>query len=710
MGYTVIGLSIAAVYAVSAAGLVLTYSAAGVFNLGHGALGALAAFAYWQMRVAWGWNELLSIAIILLLLGPMAGIVLERLLRQLDGTTDSTKLVVSVALLLCFIGLAQLVWSGNVGRTVPAFFPGRKVDIGPTSVTMHQLVTMLAAVIVAALLRWLLRCTRMGAAMRATVDDRRLVTLYGIRAVRTKRLAWVLGATLAALSGVLVASTAGLNAVVLSMLIVNAYAAAVFGRLRSLPMAFVGALVVGLTVAYLQGYLPQSPYLAGLRLAAPVLVLFGALLVFPQRRLRPYAPSREHFPAPGLAGTAALGVAVIAVAVVLATTLSPGDMAIYGRLFPFAVIGLSLVPLVGWANQASLCQLGFAGIGAIAMAQFGAGGNPLGLVAAAIVPALVGILVALPVARLSGIYLALATAAFAVALDRWIFSLPTFQIHGVEIAILDTGSRSVSPISLLGWNLGSDGSRMMVSAAVLAILLVAVAAMRNSPFGRRIVALRDGDAACATFGVSPARTRIAVFACSAGIAGIGGALLGIQNGAARVQDFEFTAGLPLFLGVVAAGAGFVAAPCVSSLITNGLLPLAIAVVPGFSRWAVLLIGITAIALGRQPSGLLSIFHRRAAGAPRKHRVAVSWAIGTGGLLFTLRAGGALSNWAFVWALVGSGACSAGLLVFAQARANGHWRGPDDHTVEWMGIDGPWSPSLVGQLDAELALTDAAPAR
>ncbi len=94
--------------------------------------------------------------------------------------------------------------------------------------------------------------------MRAVVDDRSLARLNGARTALVARSSWATGTALAALGGILIASSAGLSATTLSLLIVNAYAAAVFGRLRSLPLTFLGAIVVGCTDGYLSGYLPTS--------------------------------------------------------------------------------------------------------------------------------------------------------------------------------------------------------------------------------------------------------------------------------------------------------------------------------------------------------------------------------------------------------------------------------------------------------------------
>ena len=97
-------------------------------------------------------------------------------------------------------------------------------------------------------------------------------------------------------------------------------------------------------------------------------------------------------------------------------------------MFAVGIIALSLVPLVGFVGQISLCQMSFAGIGAITMAHLGPAGTRSGSCWAAVAAGLVGALVALPTLRLSGIYLALATAAFAVVLDQWVFNLPNFNI------------------------------------------------------------------------------------------------------------------------------------------------------------------------------------------------------------------------------------------------------------------------------------------
>ncbi len=133
---------------------------------------------------------------------------------------------------------------------------------------------------------------------------------------------------------------------------------------------------------------------------------------------------------PSVRGGLTFAVAMVALGVVLATTLSTPDQFVYGKIFSIGIVALSLVPLVGFAGQISLCQLSFAGIGAVVMAHLGASGDPLALLWAVLIAAAVGAVVALPALRLSGIYLALGTASFAVVLDRWVWNLPKFEVFG----------------------------------------------------------------------------------------------------------------------------------------------------------------------------------------------------------------------------------------------------------------------------------------
>lgn len=606
LAYGIVGLTTAAIYAVIGSGLVLTYTTTGVFNFAHGAAGMLAAFTYWQLTVGWGWPVPVALAVVLLVAAPAFGLGVERvLMRPIQGLGEAQRLVVTVAMLSGLIALARWIWNPNVVRSIPAFFAdAAPLRLGLATVTWHQAITMIVAVVIAVSLWALLHRTRTGAEMRATVDDRALAGLVGADPVRASRVAWILGTQLAAVGGILIAPELTMDATQLSLLIVSAYTAAVFGRLRSLPLTFAGAVVVGLLESYLTGYLPSNSFLPGLRLSAPALLLFAALLVFPHGRLRGRDRRLRPVPAPTMRGTAAFAAAVVAAGVVLAAVLSQADLITYGAIFSLGLVALSYVPLAGYAGQISLCQLSMAGIGALVWAHLGADGQWWALLAAIGVSALAGALVAVPALRLSGIYLALGTAAFATVLDQWFFTLPTFDVAGVRISLFNTGSVSAVGPRLFGWRLASGQDLMVLAAVFLALASVGVAALRRGRFGRRLIALRDSEAAYATLGGSLLLARVAVFALAAGIAGLGGALYAMQQQSVTAIQFSLVAGLPLFLLAVVGGLASVGDGLFTGAMTGGVFTALVEVAPWSANLAALLPALAGLGLGRNPDGLV----------------------------------------------------------------------------------------------------------
>jgi branched-chain amino acid transport system permease protein len=609
------GLATAAILAVAAAGLVLTYTTTGIFNFAHGAIGMLGAFAYWQLRVDWGWPAPLALVAVLGVAAPLLGLGIERLvMRGLDDAPEAARVVVTIGLLAAALGVGLWVWSPDVGRPLPRFWGNESVDVAGVRVTWHDVAALVVAVALAVGLRGLLYRARAGVAMRAAVDDRALTTLNGADPRRSAMLAWAIGCTTAALAGVLVAPSVGLSHVNLTLMIVNAYAAAMIGRLRSLPMTFVGAVLLGLLDAYAIAYLPtDSILLAQFRFAIPVVVLFAVLLALPHTRLRGRSPSvaaadrREEVPRPSRGGSLVVAGVLVALGVAVAQVVSEPDAVTVQRVVAVAIVGLSLVPLVGYAGQLSLCQMSFAGIGALVMAHHGHGGSWVGLALAVVVAALAGAVVALPAVRLAGITLALVTAAFAMLLDQWLFGLQDFSVGPVDVKLFGSGSVAVDDLDVPG--VGTEAARVVFLSVVFALLVLLVVGVRRSTFGQRLLALKDSPAACATLGISPARVKLGVFTLSAGIAGLGGALYGGTLGTISPQNFAFVQSLPLLLlGVV----GGIAAPVGALLpgVMIGGLPLILEVAPWFEDLNRVLPGTLGITLGRNPNGIVVGTRRR----------------------------------------------------------------------------------------------------
>ena len=293
--FTIGGLAAAGIYAITAAGLTLTYTTTGIFNWAHGAIGMICAFAYWQMSIGWGWPVLVSMFVCIFVLAPVIGIVIEAaVMRRLEGVSEAAKLVVTLSIALMFLGIAQWIWSPTTYRALPPLFNNDTLVVGSIRISYNDVTILILALAVAIGLRLFLYRTRIGVTMRASVDDRTLTSLNGSSAVTNARNAWIIGSMLAALAGILIAPTLTLSAPALTLLIVNAYAASVIGRLRSIPMTFLGAIILGLSIAYSVAYLPQNPYVQGFENAVPAIILFIALLVLPATSLRGHRQLRSR--------------------------------------------------------------------------------------------------------------------------------------------------------------------------------------------------------------------------------------------------------------------------------------------------------------------------------------------------------------------------------------------------------------------------------
>jgi branched-chain amino acid transport system permease protein len=368
--------------------------------------------------------------------------------------------------------------------------------------------------------------------------------------------------------------------------------------------------------------------------------------------------------------------------IVMATVLGEADLVTYGPIFSLGVVALSFVPLAGYAGQISLCQLSMAGIGAVVWGHLGAHGNPAALIGAVLVAGLVGALVAVPALRLSGVYLALGTAAFAVVLDRWIFTLPSFDLWGIRVALFDQGAVTMTGPWLFGWHLDSGAELMVLAAVCLALASVGVAALRRGRAGRRLIALRDSEAAYATLGGNLLLARVAVFGLSAGIAGLGGALYGMQQRAITAEQFTFVAGLPLFLVAVIGGLGAVGTGLFTGTAYIWPLNALTVVAPWAQNLVALLPSLAGIGLGRDPDGIVTRFRRQWTPLGRDPLALTALAGGLA-VLWLLRLTDVIGGWLLFFGTVV-------LALVARAWATERARPkPAEVPVEWWGVRRPW---------------------
>jgi branched-chain amino acid transport system permease protein len=601
--FTVFGVMLGAGYAIAATGLVVTYTTSGVFNFAQGAVGMIAAFGYWELVSAHHVPVLAALVIVLILGASVAGAFVERvLMRRLHGASAERPVMVTLGLMVILTGLATVIWSPTTQRSVEPMIAGHFPLFG-INVQYQWVLIIGVALAVAIGLRALFYSTRTGFALRAVVDDPDLLGMAGVSPNRMSQYGWILGFMMAALSGVLLAPTqnTGISIPAMTLLVVSGYAAAVVGRLKNIPVTFAAAIGIGLAENYVLNYvgpLISSSLMSDINNALPMVFLFIALVTLPSVRLR--AVGRlTSMRAPRVATgqeSLVVGGAFLAVAAAAAFFFADTNvngitlLTLGGEVMALAIAGLSLVLLTGYSGQVSLCQFSFMGIGAFVMGKVAGGGSLLGLIAATAICAAVGALIALPTIRLSNLYLALATFAFADAVATGFFA---------DGRIFGSGGVSVYRIVLPGLSLGSDSAEFLMVTVFFVLSAWLVLAIRRSLFGRRLVAVNDSPAAYATVGLNIGFTKVAVFAIAAGMAGLAGALFGTAQGTVGTTDFDFFPGIIFVLFVTiwsirTVSGAFLAALTYVAL--NQIWPSSIGIFAG--------IGV--ILIGRAANGILGI--------------------------------------------------------------------------------------------------------
>jgi branched-chain amino acid transport system permease protein len=597
LSFTVLGIFTGAAYAIAASGLVLTYSTTSVFNIAHGAFGMVMAFVYWDFSQRQGIPGWISLGLVLLVVAPLFGLFVQRFVtRGLGDAPVSVSLVVTVGLFVGLIGVAQQIWP-PAARSVPQFFDQAGFSIGDVFVTYHQLVTILLSAAVAGGLFLLLNRTRVGTAMRASVDNPDLLKLYGGQPGLVAALAWAIGTSLAALAGILLTPVIGLDYYELTLLVINAYAAAMLGRLKSLPLTFAGAMTLGILQSYAVAYLPSSGDLSGLRAVIPTLFLFAVIVLMPQAQLRVgQVKGIVSAPVPTVRRALVVGAAVVVLVALLTLSMSGSNILLAGTAATYAMVMLSLVLVTGYGGHVSLAQFTFAGVGALAYAKLDSP-TIFGLVVAALIAAAVGALVALPVLRLTGLYLALSTLAFGVLMDKLVFQ--------ASFAFGFNGSLPAQRLSILGITITDGGTYVLLMTIVFVAMGIGLLQLRRGKLGRILIAMRDSPAACGTLGLNMRWFRVGLFGMSAGMAGLAGALFAGLRQTISATDFQLLSSLPLLLLAVVCGVTSVTGAAIGGVFFM-MLPVLQSNYPGLAGLAFVVIGFGAVALGRDPNGLANL--------------------------------------------------------------------------------------------------------
>ncbi len=621
-----LGIIVGCVYALSATGVVLTYSATGVFNIAHFAIGLLAGYLGWQLNGVWGVPLLLTVPLVLLICGPLLGLVLERVVfRPLEErrASSSEKLVAALGVTVVVLAVINVVWGpgvqGTIDQPVPRLFPLTTFQIGSLIFDYEQVGTLLVTLAVAAGLYVIMRRTMLGVRIRAVVDRRELAQLSAVNADRVSQVAWALGSTLAALTGLII-TQGTLEPTRIIFLGIETFSVAVVARLVSIPVALAfGFGVMGLGRSLLDAFEPFGSQGAAAEAYQAVvtnlssIVLFAALLVF--RRLDEVGGDRSSGSGLVLASFGSrrrrrgFGTVVLAATFIAAPFVLDGADLRAGHTFlALAVIFVSIVAITGFSGHLTLGQASIAGLGAFATARFANSFDLpvlLAMVPGALVAVLAGLAAGYPALKRRGLFLGLTTLGLALIIDRFVFNEQLFQGG--------PGGLTVARPALFGLDLGGDVAFWFYEAALLGLVLFVARNLRRGRLGRVLGAMRDSDVGAESVGIDLRRAKLFVFGVSSAMAGVGGAMLTQADQAWDTTTFNPVLGLFWFTAVVVCGLsstggallaafGYVAIP--------RLLDLDI-------QSAVGIFGIGAVFIGRSSGGLVVALRRLADAVPRR---------------------------------------------------------------------------------------------
>jgi branched-chain amino acid transport system permease protein len=612
----VAGLVLGSIYAISALGLVLTYTASRVFNFAHGAIAYFVAVFYYWLHTRHGWSVPAAAVVSIGVMSPLLGLFLwAALFRRLAHTPPVVRFVSTVGLWVALPALVKVIFpfTKNEIFEPSGLIEGspRVFDVFGVNVNANQLVVLVGAAVVAAGLTVLIRYTPLGLSVRATVDSPRVAGIAGVNTSVVTASSWMLGTVLAGLAGVLLTPILGLADIQFTLLLVASLGAVVIARMTSLPLAFGGALLIGLAQEVSREWLPDSGVLAkGFRPSIPFIVMLVFLLAYQGLKgerfevdSRATSQDRPEAPAPPpLRGWRGVLGPMLVAGVLLTVPLWLSDfwIGVVSQGMGLAILFLTFTVVTGEGGMVSLCQMTLAGIGGFTAAKLATdSGWPLGLAllvgAAVAVP--VGMLVAGLSLRLGGLYLALATLAFSQLVENLVFAREDFDNFGTGVEI--------GRPQFFGIDFDDAAPFYLLLVVVFCVMALLVLNLRRGTSGLVFASMRSSEPASATIGISVVRSKMIAFGASAFIAGLGGGLYAIAIGRAAPASFNLiigivwlaivvTWGVRSVVGALIAGIIFVVAPQLVSLYLS----------EGWTDVPTMLFGLGAIALAREPRGVL----------------------------------------------------------------------------------------------------------
>lgn len=625
--FIIAGLVTGGVYAIASAGLVMTYTSSGILNFAFGAIAYFVARFYYYLHTQHSWGIAPAAILSIVVLAPAIGVLLyAALFRHMRLSSPLIKVVATIGLLVAIPAIATWVFGNGPIQSAPGLAPNPSAVYHFLGVPIDQnkiivLMCLVAMVVLGALV---LRYTEIGLKVRAMVDSPAMTDLSGASPTAISVGVWAVSTFLAGLAGVLIAPLNGLDPGQFTLLIAASFAAVVAARMRSLPVAVVVGLLMGVATSLIQRYLPSnSQWTTGLINSIPFIVI-ALFLVYSllrggrvgetegwggalDRAITPQGESRLAGSTSNVIEAASLnfigkyaGPLFLIVAVAVAPLLVSGYwVGLFPSAFAIGIICLSWTIVTGEGGMLWLCQITFAGVGALTTAQLANHyGWPVlaGVVVGGLIAGAMGAIIGFLSIRLGDLYVALVTLTFGLLMETLVFTLPTFVNQGIGLNLNRPGFVS------------SNLSYAYFVLIVFGVIALFIVNFRRSTTGLALNAARWSEAGARTSGISVVQMKVIAGAMAALVAGIGGALYAMAQTTFEPSEFATLQGIVWLAVLVTIGVRSTAAAAIAGIVL--VFPSAIfqyywPSVTNLPVWLQIGFGLGAISAAKYPDGALA---------------------------------------------------------------------------------------------------------
>jgi branched-chain amino acid transport system permease protein len=628
--FVIAGLVLGGIYAIASAGLVITYTSSGILNFAFGAMAFFIARFYYYLHTQESWSILAAAAVAILIAAPALGIVLYAVLfRYLKLSSPLTKVVATIGLSVALPALATIIFGTGAIQQAPGLAPEpvKVFHFIGVPVTLDQIIVYASVVVIVVAGALVLKYSDVGLKVRAMVDSTAMTDLSGTNPTAISIGVWAVSTFLAGLTGVLAAPIIGLDPINFTLLIAASFAAVIAAKLRNLPVAVGVGLLMGVATSLIQRYLPPaSAWTTEIIDAVPFIVITFVLVYNLVRRGRvgeteawggaldraitPQGESKLAASTSTVVETASLNffgryagpLVLVALAVALPLVLGGYWVGLTAQAFAFGVIFLSWTLVTGEGGMLWLCQITFAGVGALTTSQFAGhlGWPVLASVAVGGFVALgLGALIGFLSIRLGDLYVALVTLTFGLLIENLVFTLPRFVNQGLGLTLNRPSFAS------------SDISYSYLCLVAFVIVSLFIVNLRRSTTGLALNAARWSQVGARTSGISVVQMKVLAGATAAFIAGIGGGLLAVAQTTVSPSSFATFAGIVWFAALVTIGIRSTAAALVAALAFVMLPAISQAYLPTWTgNLLPVIFGLGAISAAKYPDGVLAEQSRR----------------------------------------------------------------------------------------------------